>query len=515
MTTTEKSPFPPWLEWEFLREECKILNPTIDKKLPGTPVEIKIWRDDEYKLKAEISGKTTEFPPTSQPEQSDAGAILPSFTISGKTNGDSSTFEIGGCLIGDHSTHYEPINAGFPQGTFHAELRLQRIKIIQQKDVPVEWLTEWYINGIKADFILFRSTVRTNKEIFSRERKKTKEKPETFDTGESFSGSIDHALIKCEDFSFIIHTVPEQFGPAWSNNIGIEYRSEFGRIPSPEERSAISEIVSFIIGKHLLKIGYTSYDKSGIPIEKVAVNPWGDNIRHLAQTPPIPPIQIGTEATRGKIETILPPLVKKYLELKEPLQLNEVLWRYWIGSELPLGSNIPIMANGIEILIKYWFKSQKSKSKGIYLKKDEFDTITQEEFKKIEITLANKPFKEKIMNKLKDCYKMSLTDQLKFFFEEIGLPLGKTEEDAIRCRHKMIHSSVNMGATEIQEIIRLSFAYRCLVHRTVLKILDYTGTYVDYSMIGFPEKQIDIVVGGPTSGLELSEKISSSIYRKN
>src|SRR5208283_5394023 len=157
---------------------------------------------------------------------------------------------------------------------------------------------------------------------------------------------------------------------------------------------------------------------------KISVNPWGDNIRHLAQTPPIPPIQIGTEATRGKIETILSPMVKKYLELRKPLQLDEVLWRYWIGSELPLGSNIPIMANGIEILIKYWFKSQKSKSKGVYLTKDEFDTITQEKFEIIEATLADTPYKEKIMNKLKDCYKMSLTDQLKFFFEEVGLPLG-------------------------------------------------------------------------------------------
>jgi hypothetical protein len=495
MTTTEKSPFPHWLEWEFLEEECIILNPTIEKKLPGTPTEIKIWRDEEYKLKAEINGKTTEFSPIPQPQQDTAGEILPTFAITGKTDGDTSTYDIGGCSIGDYSTHYEPIGAGFPQGTFNTELRLQQIKLIQQKDVPIEWLTEWYINGIKAGFFLFRSTVRTCKETYTRERKTTKEKPETFDTGESIGGSIDHAFIKCDDFGFIIHTAPEQFGPGWSNNIGIEYRSEFGRIPSPEERLAISEIVSFVIGKHLLKVGYTSYAKSGIPIEKVAVNPWGDNIRHLAHTPQIPPIQIGTEATRGKIETILPPLVKKYLELREPLKLDEVLWRYWIGRELPLGSNIPIMANGIEILIKYWFKSQKSKSKGIYLTKDEFDTITKEEFKKIEATLEDKQFKEKIMNKLKDCYKMSLTDQLKFFFEELGLPLGKTEQKAIRCRHKMIHSSVNMGATEIQEIIRLSFAYRCLVHRTVLKILDYSGTYVDYSMIGFPEKPIDIVIG--------------------
>ena len=55
----------------------------------------------------------------------------------------------------------------------------------------------------------------------------------------------------------------------------------------------------------------------------------------------------------------------------------------------------------------------------------------------------------------------------------------------------MIHSSVNMGATEIEKIVRLSFAYRCLVHRTILKILEYSGTYTDYSTIGLPEKPIE------------------------
>jgi len=244
-----------------------------------------------------------------------------------------------------------------------------------------------------------------------------------------------------------------------------------------------------------LNVGYTSYDKKGIPIEKVSVNPWGDNIRHLSQSPNIPPIQIATEEKKGSIETILPPLIKKYFELRESLKLNEVLWRYWIGSELPLGSNIPIMANGIEILIKHWFESRKSKSKGVYISKDEFERMTKGEFEKIGAKLGEMSYKEKILNKLKDCYTMSLTDRLKSFFEEIELPIGKTEQEAIRCRHKMIHSSVLIGDTEKETIVRLSFAYRSLVHRTVLKILGYTGTYIDYSMIGFPEKPIDSIVG--------------------
>src|SRR5208337_4836432 len=167
MTTIDKPSFPPWLEWELLHEERKFLNPTIERKLPGTPTEIKIFRNEEYKLKGEITGKSTEFLPGAQPQQDNAGSILHSFTISGKADSDTSTYELSGCLIGGFTVQYDPIDAGFPKGTFHTELRLQRVKISQQKDIPVEWLTEWYINGIKTDVILFRSTERICQETYS------------------------------------------------------------------------------------------------------------------------------------------------------------------------------------------------------------------------------------------------------------------------------------------------------------------------------------------------------------
>jgi hypothetical protein len=498
MTTANKPIFPPWLEWEFLQEGYEIENPTIEQPLPGDPHLLKIWRNDEYKIEAEISGQPRSF--TIDAEKKDnAGKIVPASTMKGENSGGVK-YELTGFISGDVEVQHQYLG-GLDKGSFKSTLSLHEVKIIQQEDVPVERLTEWYINGISAGFILFRSTSRRIDGKYSLEREVLKTKTEEFDTGGGEYHSRDYAFINFGDFSFIIHTVPNQFGPQWSKNIGIEYRQEFGRIPTQEERIAISEIVSFILGKHLLKVGYTSYDHSGIPIENVAVNPWGDNVKHLSQSPAVPPIEIDRLAPTGKIETVLPPLIKKYIELRNPLRLNEVLWRYWIGSELSLGSNIPIMANGIEILIEYWFKSQNSRLKGVYLPKKEFDALTEDAFKIIETNLGERPFKEKIMNKLRDCFKMSLTDRLKFFFEEIGLPLGKTEQEAIRCRHKMIHSSVEMGSAKIEKMVQLSFAYRCLVHRILLKILGYDGKYIDYSIIGHPEKKIDSVVGQSDPGM--------------
>ncbi len=489
MASQDKPTFSAWLEWEYLKGEYVISNPNIEAPLPGTPLEIKIWRDDDYKLEAKIYGKIKPETPHATEQKDTLGEIVPSFSISGEQGADQ--YELGGCILGGSVEEYHP-DADPTDGKFSTILHFQRIKIIQQKEANVEWLTEWYINGIKSSIIFPRSTSREYKNIYSRKREVLKKGKETFDARCHGSSSSDYAFIDCGDFGFIIQKVPDQLGPSWSENIGIEYRREFGGIPPPETRLTISEIVSFILGKHLLNVGFSSYDSKGEYIEVVSVNPWGDNVRHLSQSAGIPPIQINS---RGIIESILPPIINQYLQLRNPMKLDEVLWRYWIGSELPLGSNIPIMANGIEILSKYWYKSKKSKLKGIYLAKDKFDSITQEEFEKIEINLEKSIFKEKIMNKLKSCYSMTLTDRLKFFFSEIDLKIGDMEQEAINCRHKMIHSNVLTGDREIEKIIRLSYAYRCLFHRTLLKILGYSGKYIDYSMSGLPEKPIDDFVG--------------------
>lgn len=494
MTARDKPDLPPWLEWELLEKECKISNPTISKKLPGIPHEIKIWRNEDYKMGAEISGTTTRPSFDYKPEPRAAGDFFHTFEISGKTEGDLG-YELGGCILGSISIQCEPTETVTPSDTFHVQLHLERLRVEYQKDTPPAWLTEWFINGIEPGSVLTHPTSRRTEEVYYRGRNTLDAEPKKFETGWHGEHSVDFAFIRCDEFGFIIHSIPKTFGPEWSDNIGIEYREEFGGIPDKEKRIAITEIVSFILGKHLLLVGHTSFDASGFLIERIAANPWGDNIRHLSQSANIPPIRIYHEKERGNIETILPPLIQKYFELRDVLKLDEVLWRYWIGSELPLGSNIPIMANGIEILSKYWFKSKKSKLKGIYLAKDEFDSITQEEFEKIEIKLEKSIFKEKIMNKLKSCYSMTLTDRLKFFFSEIDLIIGDMEQEAINCRHKMIHSNVLTGDREIEKIIRLSYAYRCLFHRTLLKILGYSGKYIDYSMSGLPEKPIDDVVG--------------------
>lgn len=496
MKNTEFNFYPTWLDWEFLQNEFIISNPNISQELPGIPTELRIWRNEDYLIEAKISGINADPAFIHKSKKYNPGEIIQKFDLSGDIDQENTYYNIIGCTFGN-LLEYSDYNKGDePVRTFSINLSIDQISIVKQKKL-IKWLTEWYLNGVKTGFTFNHVTTRELKESFSRTRTFS-EKIEISIDNESFNSNVDFSFIQCSDFAFIIHLVPEEFNPQWSTNLGFEYREEFGKIPSKEEREAISEIVSFVLGKRLLNIGYTTFDEKGYPIDEVVFNPWGDNIRHLSQSAPIPPLDYFSQNNYGKIEKILPPLIEKYLYLRNKLQLNEVLWRYWIGRELPLGSNIPIIANGIEILSKYWFKSKNSKLKGIYLPKEDFDQLIAEDI----VSITNKlekidkfPFKNAIINKINSSYQMSLTDKLKHFIEEIGIQIGPSEQEAIQCRHKMIHSMILMEDKDIEKIIRLSYSYQCFFHRIFLQLLEYNGDYIDYSIIGHPQKPINQVVG--------------------
>jgi len=370
----------------------------------------------------------------------------------------------------------------------------KRMSEYSQPQSSPSWLTEWYLNGVHEYRLFPRSTTRLRTSEYIREREVYQKPEHRFEAGDLRSDSADYTYIRCPDFGFIVHEVPEGLGPVWSKNVGIEYREEFGRIPDPSEREAISEIVGFVMGKHLLNVGYSAFDESGNPLERCAVQPLGDNVVSLCQAPAFPPIQFPLHT--DLFETVLQGLVPKFLEAREDLNLDEALMRYWTGSALPVGTDIPIIANGMEILANAWFKSERSKSKGTYLPEKEFSTLVEEEFANIADKLGENSYKDLLLRKMRGANNRGSGERMELFFKELGLNIGTLEGGAIKARNRMIHSRVTAtGQEQREDLIRLSFAYRTLFHRVVLKILGYSGNYLDYTTEGLPERAVEEAVG--------------------
>ena len=477
----------PHLEWEFLRQERSITSAELSEGvyLPGTPQQLEIQRGDQYSLKAAISGIYDKNHPA---EETSSGRFIPSFEIKG--TGRDGIYKLSGCFI--NSIRREPLSSL----KFQVDLDVQKIQWI--KDNPGShplWLTEWYLNGVHNARFLRRSTTRQRTSEYHRERDVYNKRVEIFRGDSGHCLAFDYAYIQCPDFEFIVHKVPEGLGPAWSRSIGIEYREEFSRIPDPYERKAVGEIVGFIMGKHLLNVGYSAFDESGNPLELCAVQPWGDNVVSLCQDPAFPPIQFPHRT--NLFETTLQGLVPKYLEAREDLNLDEVLMRYWIGSTLPVGTDIPIIANGMEILANAWFKSERSRSKGTYLPEEEFSALVEEEFANIADKLGDNSYKDRLLRKMRGANNRGSGERMELFFQELGLNIDTLEKKAIKARNKMIHGKITpTGQEQLEDLIRFSFAYRTLFHRVVLKILGYSGNYLDYATEGLPERAVEEAAGG-------------------
>ncbi len=175
------------------------------------------------------------------------------------------------------------------------------------------------------------------------------------------------------------------------------------------------------------------------------------------------------------------------------------MWGYWLSERLPLGANLPVLATSVEILKKAWYSSRRSKSRGVYMPKREFDELLGEELAAAEEKLGGVEHGDRMARRMRSAYNFGSNESLDFFFEELGLPIGPAESSAMKARNPMAHgSSTLLDRSKLQEMVDATLAYRTLFNRVLLKLLGHEGGYVDYSATGWPERPLE----EPPSGRE-------------
>ena len=104
-----------------------------------------------------------------------------------------------------------------------------------------------------------------------------------------------------------------------------------------------------------------------------------------------------------------------------------------------------------------WFKSKRSRSKGLHFPQAEFDAITAEPFCQIEHSMAGKANADRVLRRLKHANSIGPNEQFERFFEEIELPIGDVERYAIKARNRFIHGA---GAVPMEKSHQLVYSLR-------------------------------------------------------
>lgn len=453
-------PYIPSREWEGLQEKYEIDVQDIKLNVfPDGCREFEIFRDEEYQIKGKISGvfeKITELEMFGYKEL--PGTSIEPYNIHIKDEYLKIDYEIEGIIFNGVKSQF---STDLP--TFELDMYIDSVLRHFNNSSKLNTLTDWFLNGPHKHVYTNRIFHDLNR-IYKRRLLKPGQNSQFFnnefkgltDTSEleSFASS-DYIFVEFrdedgEDKYFTIQSVPDDLGPEWSKNIGIEYRFDWW-IPDDEERKKIAEIVGFLFGKQLINIGYTKFGEEGNIIEDLACDPGipGDiqSISEKSESPPIETTSFKITNNYRDLGYHFKNLIPKYLILRSELKLNEVLWKYWLAQNLPIEARIIVMSAGLELLYNSWYKSSKSESKGEYLPKEEFENSLKCEFKKIDKKLANKftenpDYKDRIVRKIKNSYNMGFNEKIHFFFkEEIGLDLGSIEKKAIKYRNKPAHGN--------------------------------------------------------------------------
>ncbi len=478
------------LEWELIDADQEITHLSFENGIYclNSKCIIKFSRDNQYDLVSTISGIAVNAEELEPNFEKIKGTFVSGDTITGFSKDGLFKYRLYGVLIGKSTS--SRISIDDPSVKFTADLIVSRIEksFTEAEEAPVI-VQEWYLCG-PTEINFPRSTSRSVEKSYKRLRDGTDDENEARLIMSS-DGGCDHLLVKFSNTSFIISKAPKEYGPNWSFNLSIEYRQSFGRIPSVEEREAISEFAGFIFGNQLLKIGQTSYDESLSLSVQEYQHPWSDNVVSRCQTKGITPVDIGNYESWGIAEILFNDLLPHYVEQRQPLRLKDALWKYWIARYSSLGANLPILSSAVETLADQILKNHPE-IKHYYIEYNDFSALIKEELTSIEKKLNSSTNKDRIINKLKGSAQRGSNEKLEMMFEVIKLPIKEIERKAIKARNKMAHSSLGeINDEEIIETMRMTRAYETLFHRILLKILDYKGRYIDYYSTGHPTRNID------------------------
>ncbi len=499
------------LQWEGLQSPCRITRLQHSGLLTGSSAAT-VSRDDSCHLRCEVEGFSSS--PVAPAAEFFQRKRTGPFSFSGISDG--CTVSLSNCRLPQFQVKPDSDSGLYTNNSFRLAGSADRVEQKAEGKWSETTHINWFLNG-PHDFVFPRKTF--HQYDFGYLRKIDGYAGFTLASGTSLpGGSVDCAVVSLPAFSFVLRGVPEECGPPWSRNVAIEYSTKLSPIPDADTRQAVAEIVSFVLGRRLIDVGDTALTthhdftvhmqnwdvsqarsvpariRSDFAFHLRSWNPRGINVRALCSKIDFPPIPIDRLQRRSSesIETVLARLVPLYLQRRRSFALDHALWRYWTFQEFPLGINLPMLVNGIEILAAAWFSSSSSASHGNFTPKKEFMALLQQDFNNIRAKLSRAAGEDPSMSRLQDrsllsalvqrvenSFEMGQNARTQEFFREVGVTPTRGQLESLRARHEQVHSR---GADkEPAKLWSFSENLRTLFYKTILRLLDYSGQYLDWA----------------------------------
>ncbi len=246
--------------------------------------------------------------------------------------------------------------------------------------------------------------------------------------------------------------------------------------------------LSFAIGRRLIPVGFTLFDPDARQQLHDLRSAWAVDLRADCARPSMPPTAVSAKS--------LTELVPRFVALATQFRLIDAMWLVWLADSVPMDAALPNLASALESIMTAWFRSAKTKSGGKYMPDADWSALSNQPMKDLAAALAGRPNADRMERRARGANNFGVNERFERFFDELGLPVCDVELKAIAARNKAAHGG-SFTATQYQWLANTTRAYRTLVARVILTLLEWNGDYVDYSTYGFPSRPLKNTLGGP------------------
>ena len=374
-------------------------------------------------------------------------------------------FCLEGCnALNSHGSvkHYGPIE-------FKLRIGISKISKFHKNSIKEEnskYIKEWYINSSNNDLIFTRDVQRINKYIKKRNISKVKESDIELDL--EWSDSTGSLFIELDDYSFIIEKVLDDFSPNWSKKLSIEYQEDL-KIPPSAIRQNIIDILSFLFGRQLIKVGETYYDKDWDIIKKYSFSPSfispRVNLKKICKQRDSPAIRPAELPEISDAENILSQIINSYLQEDNLNLLSGVIKLLVTSTTIPIENEIVMIGASLDRI------TDNYPTKKVWMSGNKYKKLIKDEINEIKVKLKEES--EQIIKGIENAYQVSGRQHTKLLLNSLNLEIGKIEEKAMSYRNNPAHGhDINKKKLEYSTKV-----YRSLVNRIILKILGHDRYY--------------------------------------
>lgn len=256
--------------------------------------------------------------------------------------------------------------------------------------------------------------------------------------------------------------------------------------PCDEDRKKIRNCLSFILGRPLIKIGYSVFDLNWniISFNAVSAYTMEGSAFSIHTSPPAP---LGNQHQRMLDQKIISSLANSIYEKYEEYNFGSLSWSYWHAISAP--SHIAAVHFGacIESLQSSYIKHHGKSFQSALLEKSQWKRLRNGMLGVLDSIELEGVEREVIENKLSSFNQTPQSVLTERFLDSLGISLSNAEKAAWQQRNDAAHGNEVEEGNQIKLIRELKIL-KVIFHRVFLSVIGGSSHYIDYYSIGFPNK---------------------------